>query len=1146
MLTKNAMGNLINRYRTILTNCTLVNIFGSMALATLMVTGMACPLCVDSAMAQEVNDDAMECTTDITFIDGFLNTGTATFSGDNTTITGNITNEGEMTFDGISTVVGVLTNDGSLMFSGITTLTDLYLDSTNDSGARVDIEGTLKVDGTITWDSDTNDGANQIIVYNGGTLITSTSNMYSYNSSTKEVTWVENLTNADLAFNTGSILSFSGVDSLDMDEYNAVKTALYGNDGFGYESNDLFIFDFGDATLSGLNADDIVDTKPDASTNSNNTSIEWNVPSTGAIEDGSSLVFDSNGSNNITITALNSGSIGSLLFTNVDDDASSLLYAMGGNIITLAGTSDYASLVGATTNSGTLIHADALVGSDTESGTLNLGTANTNENKTGTLNSVTLNSGSTLNVTGSSLTNASGEAITSSFLIADGVTLGDSATLNIDNNALLSVGGTTILGKDSSLSTTGGSTAVLTSLVSGDSSSLSAAQIFVDPSYLGIKEIFGYSATYGNVANQLDVNIYVSEGSLVNLGYGTILTDGTASASELTLLCAKMGCTTKSLATGGLVPTDSTQTMLYVGLGATLTIGSGSLIVDDSVSSYGTLGDGTSPSGVYFGADSFFVANVTSLAQATGTSTGDAVLDGGGAGVYVDASSTLGIVGATTGTYTILTNFTESTGSDLWDYDEATGDIDVFVGNSLLKITDITGSGTGDDPYQVTIGTNMNSALFDGPVGEIIWNVANYQGNTWEDAGFSAFSHNAGVRFVYNVASYGDERKQEPMIEGAAQLSAVAGTNANSYQAARLAMNTQQGRYNLYDVSGPATVNVVTHHADGSIKEEYSGVIQVASNGDLNGVYSPREQAHNSLALWFMPFYGHESVSGMDSGAYSSAYATDLYGVAVGMDKTFTQPSHRETSLVDALRVGLSFNMGGGETNTSGDFDHLENSFDFFGLSTYGSAQFGKFTLSADISYSRNTSDIYQDLSSYGVECLKSDVHTDVWSFGLHGAYTHPLENNTYIIPYLGLELFTIKTADYDVDAQGSTANNPQNTLSGTIFKVESQRQNILSVPLGVTMKKHFALENDWHISPELRLGAIVSMGDLDEQSISRMPGIDGIAHMETQIVDKATFDMGLGFDAMHDNVRLSLDYTLQASPNRTAHGLMGTVEWRF
>ncbi len=60
MLTKGAMGNLINRYRAVLKKCTLINVFGSLAAASMLVMGSASAA---SAVDQEYIDELKKITT---------------------------------------------------------------------------------------------------------------------------------------------------------------------------------------------------------------------------------------------------------------------------------------------------------------------------------------------------------------------------------------------------------------------------------------------------------------------------------------------------------------------------------------------------------------------------------------------------------------------------------------------------------------------------------------------------------------------------------------------------------------------------------------------------------------------------------------------------------------------------------------------------------------------------------------------------------------------------------------------------------------------------------------------------------------------------------------------------------------------------
>ena len=56
MLTKGAIGNLINRYKAVLAKCNLINTFGSLAVASMLVLGGAVMCCPVSAMAESIKE----------------------------------------------------------------------------------------------------------------------------------------------------------------------------------------------------------------------------------------------------------------------------------------------------------------------------------------------------------------------------------------------------------------------------------------------------------------------------------------------------------------------------------------------------------------------------------------------------------------------------------------------------------------------------------------------------------------------------------------------------------------------------------------------------------------------------------------------------------------------------------------------------------------------------------------------------------------------------------------------------------------------------------------------------------------------------------------------------------------------------------
>ncbi len=342
------------------------------------------------------------------------------------------------------------------------------------------------------------------------------------------------------------------------------------------------------------------------------------------------------------------------------------------------------------------------------------------------------------------------------------------------------------------------------------------------------------------------------------------------------------------------------------------------------------------------------------------------------------------------------------------------------------------------------------------------------------------------------------------------------------------AKNTIKPRYNFNTIQANNGMALVTYNEDGSIKDEYNNVIELASNSRL--IHFPKVKDH-ATSLWFMPMYAHERIDGMSAGNSTSSYKTNIFGAALGIDRTANGTS------TDVYRIGLSGNIGMGKTKSSGDFDNINNNFNFYGASIYGSLQRSSLALSLDIGYSKNTSEIIQDLSSVSVQNIKADVETGISHGALQAGYILNLKGIN-LTPYTGVELLSIKNLDHKVEelsAQG-----------GDIFNITSERQNILSFPLGVKVDTKLSV-HDWNLLPNASLAAIVSMGDLNEySSASTTTSFDNAIITESQIVDKTTVDIGIGIKASKNRMKYALDVNSEISKNRKVFGLNGTAEFYF
>ncbi len=106
--------------------------------------------------------------------------------------------------------------------------------------------------------------------------------------------------------------------------------------------------------------------------------------------------------------------------------------------------------------------------------------------------------------------------------------------------------------------------------------------------------------------------------------------------------------------------------------------------------------------------------------------------------------------------------------------------------------------------------------------------------------------------------------------------------------------------------------------------------------------------------------------------------------------------------------------------------------------------------------------------------------------------------------------------------------------------------QNIWSFPVGVTFARDFETGNGWHVKPSLDLRVTPNAGDMKSRFDVRFTGVGGSTTMETQTMDYLTLGGTVGLEFDRDNVRLGLNYSLEAGARSTQHGLFATFCYEF
>ncbi len=365
-------------------------------------------------------------------------------------------------------------------------------------------------------------------------------------------------------------------------------------------------------------------------------------------------------------------------------------------------------------------------------------------------------------------------------------------------------------------------------------------------------------------------------------------------------------------------------------------------------------------------------------------------------------------------------------------------------------------------------------------------------------------SPDMGVRFLSRAARAdyinGDAAKSAATIESAARIAFAGAVPQMTRMASDAATNAVVNRLGF------------ANPADGAQAMNAEGKIV--------------DRNTTGFALWIAPLWQNQHGWGMEAGNLDYGFNGNLGGVSLGADYTFE----------NAIRAGITFNIGGGYAESSGgDLNSTENRMTFWGLGAYAGWNYENFGLMADVSYTSTWNDLEQDLDpGMGMGDLEADVQATAISAGLRAEYK--LETSVLdIIPHIGVRYMSLNTWGYDVDANG-----------GTVLEGDGFHQDIWTFPIGVTFSKDFTLDSGWFFKPSVDFSVIPAAGDIKAKHDVQFTGAPAVAEMETQMMDYLTWQGGVGIQMGNDNLSFGVNYTLQAGQNTTGHGVFGSFRYEF
>lgn len=280
------------------------------------------------------------------------------------------------------------------------------------------------------------------------------------------------------------------------------------------------------------------------------------------------------------------------------------------------------------------------------------------------------------------------------------------------------------------------------------------------------------------------------------------------------------------------------------------------------------------------------------------------------------------------------------------------------------------------------------------------------------------------------------------------------------------------------------------------------------------------------FALWIAPLWQNQHGWGMEADSMDYGFNGNLGGVSLGADYTFE----------NALRAGITFNIGGGYAESSGgDLSSTDNRMNFWGLGAYAGWNYENFGIMADISYTSTWNQLKQDVDSrMGMGDLEADVQASAISAGLRAEYllqTSALD----IIPHIGVRYMSLNTWGFDAESNG-----------GTVLEGDGFHQDIWTFPIGVTLSKDIALDNGFTFKPSVDFSVIPAAGDIKAKQDVAFTGLPGTYEVETQMMDYLTWQGGVGLELGNDTMSFGVNYTLQAGQHSTGHGLFGSFRYEF
>ena len=264
----------------------------------------------------------------------------------------------------------------------------------------------------------------------------------------------------------------------------------------------------------------------------------------------------------------------------------------------------------------------------------------------------------------------------------------------------------------------------------------------------------------------------------------------------------------------------------------------------------------------------------------------------------------------------------------------------------------------------------------------------------------------------------------------------------------------------------------------------------IASRFGIGSALSNLTMAGNSAGatLWLSPVYKTAESDSFAAQGVDYGVDVDLYGVALGGDYTMS----------NGVTIGAMFNVGSGEVDGSGAAASASNDFDYYGFGLYAGYTLGQFSVVGDVSYTVADNEVE---ASTAVDHIGAQMDSANLSVGVTGKYALEF-NGVSVTPHVGLRFTNIDLDDYTIDGED------------VIASADSDKLNIFSIPVGVTIAKEFKGES-WTVAPSFDLTLTGQFGDDELDGSVNWAGVENLTtDTSTEVIDNFTYGATLGVEA--------------------------------